>query len=54
MVVTPGSLEVASPPSPRLCEAGEGLRPVKAVLWVLAAALRDLKRAIKDDEEKGN
>lgn len=53
MVVTAGSLEVASP-SPRFCEAGEGLRPGKTVVWVLAAALRDLKRAIKDDEEKGN
>lgn len=50
MVVTPGSLEVASPPSPRLCEAGEGLRPVKAVVWVLAAALRDRLREVSEEE----
>lgn len=50
-MVTPGSLEGASP-SPRHCGAGEGLRPVKAAGCVLAAALRDLKEAIEDGEEK--
>lgn len=41
MLVVPGSLEGASP-SPLRPEAEEGLCPVKEVVWVLAAALRDL------------
>lgn len=53
MLVVPGSLEGASP-SPRRPETGEGLRPVKAVVWVFAAALRDLRKVIEGREEKGN
>lgn len=41
MMVAPGSLEGASP-SPWCPEAWGGLCPVKAVVWILAAALRDL------------
>lgn len=53
MLVVPGSLEGTSP-SPRCPEAGEGLRPVKVVVWVLTAALRDLREVIEDGEEEGN
>lgn len=45
----PGSLEGA-PPSPRHSEAGEGLRPVNVVVWVLAAALRDRLREVSEEE----
>lgn len=51
MLVVPGSLGGTSP-SPRCPKAGEGLRPVKAVVWVLAAALRDLREVIKDGKRE--
>lgn len=53
MLAVPGSLEGASP-SPRRPETGEGLRPVKAVVWVFAAALRDLRKVIEGREDEGN
>jgi len=49
MLVVPGSLEGASP-SPRRPETGEGLRPVKAVVCVFAAALRDRLREVSEEE----
>lgn len=49
MLVVPGSLGGTSP-SPRCPKAGEGLRPVKAVVWVLAAALRDRLREVSEEE----
>lgn len=49
VLVVPGSLEGASP-SPRRPETGEGLRPVKAVVWVFAAALRDRLREVSEEE----
>lgn len=51
MLVVPGSLGGTSP-SPRRPKAGEGLRPVKAVVWVLAAALRDLREVIEDGKRE--
>lgn len=53
MLLVPGSLEGASP-SPLRPEAGERLCPVKAVVWVFVAALRDLREVIEDWGEKGN
>lgn len=49
MLVVPGSLGGTSP-SPRRPKAGEGLLPVKAVVWVLAAALRDRLREVSEEE----
>lgn len=49
----PGSLEGVSP-SPLCPEAGERLCPVKAAVWVFAAALRDLREVIEDGGEEGN
>lgn len=49
MLVVPGSLEGASP-SPLRPEAGERLCPVKVVVWVFVAALRDRLREVSEEE----
>lgn len=49
MFVVPNSLEGGSP-TPWHPEPGEGLRPVKTVIWVLAAALRDRLREVSEEE----
>lgn len=49
MLLVPGSLEGASP-SPLRPEAGERLCPVKAVVWVFVAALRDRLREVSEEE----
>lgn len=48
--MVPGSLEGVSP-SPLCPEAGERLCPVKAVVWVFAAALRDRLREVSEEAE---
>lgn len=53
MLVVPCSLEGASP-SPRRPETGEGLRPVKVIVCVFAAALRDLRKVIEGRGEERN